>query len=108
LEIADDFLGLTDALVEVYQHLYVAWVEQRTDKTSDGETDDAVPFGWHFVHLHATKGADKEELGVGFYFAYGIGDGDGGKNVTSSATAAYENFHCNLSIYCKWFLKMSC
>ena len=53
-----------------------------------GQTFDVVACGGDALHFHASFGTDKKYLCIRAFGAYGVGNGNGGKDVSACSAAA--------------------
>ena len=57
-------------------------------ETLHGQALDGVAGLGHALHLHAADGTHKEDVGLGIFRLDGIGNRDGGEDVTTRAATA--------------------
>ena len=93
MEVADDGLGLAHCAQQHEGQLEVL-LDARPGEVAadavDGQPLDGVAGLGHALHLHFVVGADEKELGVRFFLADLVGDGQCGENVPAGAAAADE------------------
>ena len=75
------------------QILHYVFERELTLQASDRETFYLIARRRHFLHLHATLGTDKKNLGVGMTRLEGIGYCHCGEDVAPAATATNDCFH---------------